>query len=268
MKAVAIIQARMSSTRLPGKVLLPLAQRPVIWHIWKRAKRCKSVQNVVVATSTDETDDQLVSFCKSEGIDYVRGSLNNVLDRFFTVLEEYPADYVVRITGDCPLIHPPFIDAQLKALEYFKGDLAWCKDPGCAFEGQSVHSVRSLRLVVEMSTDPDDREHVGSTFFVLHPDLFRVVEVCPPQSLSARGFRLTIDEPADYEMFTMLFESLGTREAPYVALRDALSWLKKHPDVARINAQVHHKQLNLTLNKIRSELKPSLVGKWPLSTKR
>jgi spore coat polysaccharide biosynthesis protein SpsF len=263
MKAVAIIQARMSSTRLPGKVLLPLAGNPIIWHIWNRAKRCASVQNVVVATSTDKTDDPLVSFCQSEGIDYVRGSLNNVLARFFTVLEEYPADYIVRITGDCPLIHPPFIDAQLEALQAFDGDLTWCKDCGSAFEGQGACSVRSLNLVRQNSDDPEDKEHVGAKFFASHPELLRIVEVCPPRSLIVQGYRLTIDEPADYEMFKDLFAAAKKNKDRYVDLQDALSVLKNHPEIASLNAQVIHKKLNLELQALKRKWKPNLVGKYP-----
>jgi spore coat polysaccharide biosynthesis protein SpsF len=264
MKAVAIIQARMSSARLPGKVLMPLAGKPIIWHIWNRAKRCTSVQNVIVATSTDKTDDQLVSFCQSEGIDYVRGSLNNVLARFFAVLEEYPADYVVRITGDCPLIHPPFIDAQLEALHVFDADLTWCKDYGAAFEGQGAYSVRSLNLVKQNSNDPEDEEHVGAKFFASHPQLLRIVEVCPPRSLIVQGYRLTIDEMADYEMFKRLFAAVIKNKDHYVDLRDALSVLNDHPEIAKLNSQVIHKRLNLELQALRSKWKPNLVGKYPV----
>lgn len=263
LRAIAIIQARMSSTRLPGKVLLPILGKPIIWHIWKRAKRCKLVDEAVVATSTDQSDDQLASFCENEGIPCIRGSLNNVLARFFSVLTKIPSDYVVRITGDCPLFHPPFIDAQIEALQLFDGDLTWCKDPGCAFEGQGVHSVRSLKLVRETSNDPEDEEHVGAKFFALNPHLFRIVEVCPPSSLIVKGYRLTVDEPADYEMFKILFDAVRKDKDLYIDLQDALSCLKDHPEIANINSMVTHKRLNIELNKLQLNWKPNLVGKYP-----
>ena len=120
---VAIIQARMSSTRLPGKVLKPLIGKPIIHHIYERVKRCSEVDNVVVATSTDLSDDELYRYCEDNQITCIRGDLQNVLQRFFDVLAKYPSQYIVRITGDCPLIHPPFIDDQIRALKYFDADL-------------------------------------------------------------------------------------------------------------------------------------------------
>ncbi|GAH65974.1 unnamed protein product, partial [marine sediment metagenome] len=114
--AIAIIQAKMSSTRLPGKVLKPLAGKPIIWHIYNRAEHCKFVDKVVVATSTDSSDDPLVEFCINNNMNYYRGSLNNVLSRFIEIIENDYYPYIARITGDCPLIHPQFIDNQIKAL--------------------------------------------------------------------------------------------------------------------------------------------------------
>ena len=114
--AIAIIQARMSSTRLPGKVLLPLAGKPVIHHIVDRAKSCENIGKVVVATSVENSDNPLVEYCKKNNIEYYRGNLNNVLSRFIAILNLNNYDYCVRITGDCPLIHPPFIDSQILAL--------------------------------------------------------------------------------------------------------------------------------------------------------
>jgi spore coat polysaccharide biosynthesis protein SpsF len=263
MKSIAIIQARMSSTRLPGKVMLPLAEKPIIWHIWNRAKRCKLVDEVVVATSGDKSDDQLVSFCEKEGICCIRGSLDNVLDRFFSVLKKFPSDYIVRITGDCPLIHPPFIDVQLEALQFFDGDHTWCKDYGCAFEGQGAYSVRSLKLVRDTSNDPVDQEHVGAKFFTLNPDRLRIVEVCPPSSLIVTGYRLTVDEPSDYEMFKNLFDIVKKDKDLYIDLQDALSLLEAHPEIAEINSKVIHKKLNLELQALNCNWNPKLVGKYP-----
>ena len=116
MNVIAIIQARMSSSRLPGKVLFDLAGKPIIWHIVNRLKECKNVNHIVVATSNLSSDDDLVNYCKNNKIDYYRGSLNNVLSRFTELLDIYKSNYFVRVTGDCPLISPIYIDNQIYAL--------------------------------------------------------------------------------------------------------------------------------------------------------
>ena len=259
--AIAIIQARMSSTRLPGKVLKPLAGKPIIWHVYNRAEHCKFVDKVVVATSTDSSDDPLVEFCINNNINYYRGSLNNVLSRFIEIIEKDYYSFVGCITGDCPLIHPQFMDNQIKALQMFDGDIAWCLNIGCAFEGQGVRSTRLLKYVVENSNSADDKEHVGSPFTANHPELFRIVELCPPKELIIEGFRLTVDEEKDYELFSKLYDSLWSQKS-WIELKDAIEWLKEHPEIAKINKQVQHKRLNIEIQeKIKKWVKVKKVGK-------
>ena len=147
--AIAIIQARMSSNRLPGKVLLPLAGKPMIRHIVDRAKSCNNVSKVIVATSLEESDNPLANYCENNSIEYFRGSLNNVLSRFTEILNKHKYSYCVRITGDCPLIHPPFIDAQIEALQKFSGDLIWGKGQSTVLDGQGVKSRKALLHVAD-----------------------------------------------------------------------------------------------------------------------
>lgn len=260
--AIAIIQARMSSSRLPGKVMMDLAGRPIIWHIWNRARKCKEVERVVVATSEHESDDLLEEYCKKEGICCVRGPLDNVLERFMRVVEQYPCKYIVRITGDCPLIYPEFIDAQIKALRKFDGDTLCCDNHSSVIEGQGVMSLRALKYVCENSDDKDDLEHVGSPFIAKHPECFRIVEILLPKSLQVTDLRLTVDEPKDYELFKTLFEALWKGNDSHIDLNEALIWLKDNPHIAQINAEIKHKPLNVELNTLKNELhkKNSFVG--------
>ena len=248
--AIAIIQARMSSTRLPEKVLKPLANKPMIWHIYNRAEHCRFVDKVVVATSTDCSDDPLVEFCTKNNMNYYRGDLNNVLSRYIEIVEKDYYPYIVRITGDCPLIHPQFIDNQIKALEMFDGDVTWCLNFGSAFEGQGVRSTRSLKYIAKNSNDPDDKEHVGSPFIASHPELFRIVELCPPSGLIVEGYRLTVDEGKDYELFLRLYNSLWPQKR-WIELEDAIKWLNEHPEIAKINEDVQHKRLNIEIQEQR-----------------
>src|ERR1700733_9354326 len=136
---VAVIQARMSSSRLPGKVLMPIAGKPLLWHIVHRLKKCRTVDAIAVATSTDPSDDALAKFCADEGIICVRGSLHNVLDRYRLAAEQTGAKTLLRVTGDSPLIDPGFVDYLVHAIG--AGDFDFVQlEPGalCAHEGVDV----------------------------------------------------------------------------------------------------------------------------------
>ncbi len=245
MSAIAIIQARMSSTRLPGKVLKPLAGQPMIWHIVQRARACQRVEQVVVATSIEPSDDPLAAFCAGAGIDCHRGSLRKVLSRYLEVLDAHPHPYCVRITGDCPLIDPDFVDKQIQALQAHDGDLTWLSAPAPVLGGQGVHSTRSLKAIAEHSNHPDDLEHVGSRYLAEHPEQFRIIGLHPPEALIQANWRVTVDEAADYEMMQHLYTMLWQGEP--IPLEDALAWMAKHPDLAGHNQAVPHSAINQEL---------------------
>ena len=197
----------MSSTRLPGKVLLPLAGKPVIHHIVDRAKSCENVGKVVVATSVENSDNPLVEYCKENNIEYYRGSLNDVLSRFISILKLNNYDYCVRITGDCPLIYPPFIDAQILALNKYNGDLIWTEKQSSVLEGQGVISSKALMHVSEKSNDPDDLEHVGSKYFLDHPKEFNFVELITPEKYYNYNY--------PYILFHILFQDHNNNHILY-----------------------------------------------------
>tara|TARA_B100000315_G_C14514591_1_gene558574 strand:- start:586 stop:1359 length:774 start_codon:yes stop_codon:yes gene_type:complete len=232
----------MTSSRLPGKVMLPLADKPVIDHIVEGARLCKNVDDVIVATSKEKSDDPLADYCIENNIECYRGDLDNVLSRFVNILKSYNFDYFVRITGDCPLIYPPFIDAQIKAIKKFDGDLLWSEKESSVLEGQGVHSTRSLFKVFNNTTDQNDFEHVGSVFFISHPDQFKIVEMKIPGIFYEYDFRLTLDEKNDYKLLSTIYENLWKSKP--LELLEVLLWLDNNPEIARINRTVKHKQLN------------------------
>lgn len=242
---IAIIQARMSSSRLPGKVLKPLADKAMIWHIYQRALKCKLIDKVIVATSTEKSDDPLVLFCEDNNLNFFRGDLNNVLNRFVKILEKDKYPYFVRITGDCPLIWPTFIDQQIMALYKFDGDVAWLRRSSARLEGQSVQSSRSLFYINEKSMNSEDREHVGARYLAENPTEFRIVEIDTPKEMDISKYRLTVDEEDDYRLIKTLYDNLYNSEP--IDFLNALAWLDKHPDVADFNKNVHHKKLNIEL---------------------
>ena len=266
MSAIAIIQARMSSTRLPGKVLLPLAGRPILWHIVQRARACKEVDEVVVATSTDPSDDQLVSFCEGNDIVFHRGSLSNVLSRYTEILDKKPHDYYVRITGDCPLIDPDFIDLQLQALSSMSADFVWLSSPVPVLCGQGAHSSRSLFQGASASCHPDDLEHVGSRYFSTHPNEFKIVGLNPPQELVSEKWRVTVDEPVDYLLMQELYKSLW-EDNGYIPFNKALKWLNDNSMVSSINNHVVESVANQEQTSRLMTLQKSVVSfyEWTLS---
>ena len=261
LKAIAIIQARCSSTRLPGKVLKPLAGKPMIWHIAKRAESCEHVDRVVVATSTEASDDLLAEFCEQAGLACFRGSLNNVLSRYLAVLDQYPHAYVVRITGDCPLIHPRFIDRQIELFHQYDADMVKLDQANSLLEGQGVHSSRSLIKVAERSCHPDDLEHVGARYFSENPGLFRTIELQTPQQFSGNQWRLTVDEEADYALMAKLYGHLY--QGKPIPLEEAIAFLDSHPVLAAANQNVQHSLINQELAAMREAGSSPVVATVP-----
>ncbi len=258
--AIAIIQARTSSSRLPGKVLKLLAGKPMIWHIVERARACKLVSRVIVATSVEKSDDELFSYCTEQKIDCYRGSLNNVLSRYLEVMNQYPSDYIVRITGDCPLIHPDFIDHQIRALSTFNADYVRLNHDSSLLEGQGVKSSRALKFVAQDSLHPDDLEHVGSRYFAENPDKFKIVGMDLPLKWVGEKYRLTVDEVSDFELMTHIYDDLYDNYP--IPIASVIEYLYKHPEVAEINAKTIHSQINQQLANVRKNSDPVLVGNY------
>lgn len=256
--AIVIIQARTSSGRLPNKVLKPLAGQPMIWHIVQRARTCKNVGQVVVATSVEPSDDVLANFCTETDIECYRGSLSNVLSRYLALLEQFNYPYFVRITGDCPLIHPPFIDRQIEALMTHDADLVRCNAPSTLLEGQGACSTRSLSWIGQVSDHPDDQEHVGARYYIEHPEVFRTVGLQLPSLLRDTRWRVTVDEAADYRLLATLYEALYDGQP--IPLENAVSYLEHHPEVAKLNQSVKHSAINRELAELSSINLPPLVG--------
>ena len=161
MRVIAIIQARMSSTRLPGKVLMPLAGQPVLGHVVERIRACQTIADVVVATSSDATDDDIEAWCKSVGVSCYRGSLNDVLDRYYQAGLLHAADAVVRITADCPAIDPTIVDEVVHG--YLAGGYEFYGLAGEFPDGLdcTVFAFSALARAWREAALPSEREHVG-----------------------------------------------------------------------------------------------------------
>lgn len=247
MKVLPIIQARVGSTRLPGKVMYPLEGQPALERVVDRVANAKIASEVVIATSTNPSDDVIKQYAASFEADVVRGSESNVLNRFRTVVKKYSPDVVVRITGDCPLLIPEFIDTGIDWLksedvDYVSAGLERTFPRGTTCE---LFTCRSFRRVIEESTEPRHREHV-TPYYRENPDQFGLYNLESSQLFEEEwlqnrtDLRLTLDEPADYQLLEKVY-----REAPFqeiLDIRDAISYVDQH-DLAGINEHVRQKQV-------------------------
>jgi spore coat polysaccharide biosynthesis protein SpsF len=239
-RVVAIIQARMGSTRLPGKTLADLGGAPVMDRVLARVARADRVADVVVAITDRPVDDQLEDHLVALGAKVVRGDSDDVLARFGLVAEMHPADAYVRITADCPLIDPGVIDDVVAA--FAQGDVDYCSNVlartypiGMDCE---VISSGALRTALDEAADPAEREHV-TPFLYRHPERFRLRNVEAPAWAARPHLRLTVDEPNDVELLRHIVAELG----PDASLREILELLDTRPDIAAINADVEHRHV-------------------------
>lgn len=241
--AIAIIQARMSSTRLPGKVLKTVLGRPLLSLMVERVRRATSLERVVVATSTSPEDQVIVDLCVAEGIDYYRGSLNDVLDRYYQAALQYPYLVVVRLTSDCPLMDPAVID---KVVGYYHAhSLDYCSNttpPELSTfpDGMDVEvfSFQALERAWKEAKKPSEREHV--TFFLWkNPQRFKTG--CCSQERNLSHMRLTVDYPEDFELIREIFEAFQGRNGTF-SLGDIVDLFVRLPALRERNAHIKPNQ--------------------------
>ena len=261
-KAIAIIQARMSSKRFPGKVMKPLAGKPLIWHIHRFLERCDNVDKIIIATSKEKSDDVLCNYCNENKFEYFRGSLNNVYSRFFNILRKHNHyEYYARITGDTPLINPRFIDEQIIALNKYDGDLIHCSNPSKFLGGQSIQSTHSLLSLNEKDLTNEDLEHVGNVYISKNPNDFRTVLMNIPKLFDNSDYRVTIDELEDYNLIKKIYKEFPRpQNSNYEKI---LTWLKKNQNVLLINNNVKDSEINIKFENFNERLFPtSFCGEY------
>ena len=241
MRTVAIIQARLGSSRLPGKVLMPLAGKPVLWHIIHRLRQCRTLDAIAVATSTSRADDPVEAFAMSQLVECVRGPEDNVLARYALAAEQTQADIVVRVTGDAPLVDPAMLDELVRALIQRGADFS-TGEPGvpCIHEGFCAFSRRALdKLVRQAGQDPVAREHV-TAYFKEHPGFVPIAYVTVDPEYQLGGCRISVDTPADLRFLEEVYARLGVA-AGDADVRDVVRLLRAAPELLKINAHVHQK---------------------------
>jgi len=233
-KVVAIIQARMSSSRLPGKVLMPLANKPVLAHIVERLSYCKMIEKIVVATTDEVSDDLVADYCANNNIDCYRGSLEDVLDRYYQTAKIHHADPIVRITGDCPVIDPVVVDAVITG--YLSGEYD-CYGLGGEFPDGldcTVFSFSAIEKAWKEAKLQSEREHVGP-YIENNPNLFKNGALELFQGLTQH--RWTLDEPNDYKLLSKIFDELYRPDTPFLT-HEILQFIQNNPELSVINSKI------------------------------
>ena len=243
LRIVAIIQARMGSTRLPGKVLKPVAGRPLLWHIVHRLKRSQFIEQIAITTSTHPRDDAIVEWGRENEVIVLRGPEDDVLARFARAAEMLDADVIVRVSSDAPFIDAGFVDHLVTALLEQDGDYVLLEEGAAtAHEGVDPFTRRALdKLMMDAHGDPVAREHVTG-YFKLHPDFVRIARAAPYPSLARKSGRLTIDTPDDLAFVEAVHDRMAAR-AGEAALADLLLLLEREPALRSMNAHVKQKAL-------------------------
>ena len=225
-KVVAIIQARMGSSRLPGKMMEPIMGQPLMYHIIARALQIRCAQAVYLATTDQPIDDPLVEIAEAMGLKVVRGSEDNVMQRFFLAIDDADADYIIRICGDAPLFDPDFMDQTTAAIVDQEAD---CIHPTChgpsAYQGAGPISRRALEWSRKVAPDdPRTYEHV-TAYAYDHMDLLKTVPFHIAPAFQGE-YKLSIDTPADLEFFRYLYAHLY-KPGQIVSLEEAVQFIKK-----------------------------------------
>ncbi|MEL6809074.1 MAG: glycosyltransferase family protein [Pseudomonadota bacterium] len=236
MTTIAIIQARMSSSRFPGKVLADLDGVPMVVFMAQRVMRCRALDQVILATSNEASDDPLAQAATTHGLTVFRGPLNDVLGRFAMVQAQYGADVIVRMTGDCPLADPAVVADLVSLRQDQRADYASNVEPRSYPHGFDceIFTADALRRAVTNARDDYDREHVTPWMRSDQADLQRANL---HRETDVSTLRLTVDHPADLDVIRTVVAGVG----PDASLEKIIQWIAAHPEVMDLNAA--HKTL-------------------------
>lgn len=241
MKIIATIEARMTSSRLPGKVLLQADGIPMLQHLVRRLQSVPSLNGIVLATTINPTDDLLESFAREMGIICFRGSEEDVMTRVIGAATYANADVVVEITGDCPIIDPQIIEQTIRMFQANSADYVSNAHVRSYPDGMDtqVFFLDTLKRSAAMTNDPLDLEHV-TLHIRNNPEIFRQVHLVAPPELYWPELGLTLDEHSDYELLKRIIEYFGINN-PYFSCLDVIRLMRNKPEWVAINEQVTRK---------------------------
>lgn len=234
MKFLAIIQARIGSSRLPGKVLLDLGGKPVLQQVIARVRQSRQLDEIVVATSIAEENLPIERLCASIGAPVFSGSEDDVLDRYYQAAKRYQPEYIVRITADCPCYDAQLLDRAIASLHPdtdYMGDFDETLPDGLDLE---IFTFSALKMTWEDAALASEREHV-TQYMRKNPQLFRHQNItCPVPGIG--HLRLTLDEVEDYRLLRKIYEHFESCQATF-SMQDVLDFLEANPGLSSLNSQ-------------------------------
>lgn len=235
-EVTAIIQARMTSTRLPGKVMKKVLGRPLLGYLIERVRCCKGIKDIILATTLNPEDDSIVTFGSNKGVNVLRGSENNVLERFHEAAKMFDVRHIMRVTADCPLIDPDILYMLIEY--YFTENLDYVSN--CVYPtlpdglDAEVFSFETLDHAYKHAVLPSELEHV-TPYIRNHPEIFKTGNWTYHEDLSQ--FRWTVDEPEDFEFVKQVIEILYPVNKNF-RMNDLLELIHQRPDLAQINTHI------------------------------
>jgi spore coat polysaccharide biosynthesis protein SpsF len=245
-RVVCIVEARYRSSRLPGKVLMPILGKPMLSRMIERIARARTLDAIVIACPDGEEDDAIEEVAIETGVLCFRGSEDDVLARVVGAAKAHHADVIVEVTGDCPLHEPALIDKVVA--DYLIGGADFVSNilPYSTPRGTDVRvfSTESLADIADRSDDPADREHVSLHYWE-HPERYRLRNVGTELAADAAALRLTVDTEADLAFARAVYDELYNAK-PDFNLSDVISLLERRPDIRAINADVVQKAVRQT----------------------
>lgn len=231
MKTGFLITARMKSTRLPKKLTMKIHNREIIAWLIDRLKQCQRLNEIVITTSSNPQDKILCQIAKRENIKCFEGSEDDVLERLYMAAKKYELDYIINITGDCPLVSFDFIDQILATYEKSNADLITTFKLPHGFYIYGI-KISALEKVLEIKNEVDTE--IWGAYFT-ETGLFDVIDLDIPPDLQRKNYRLTLDYPEDYDFFKAVFSGLG-KETYKKSTKEIIEFLDTHPEIVQINS--------------------------------
>ena len=235
MKVTAIIQARINSTRLPGKVMMEVMGRPLLRYQIERLRFSKMIDKIIIATTTNKEDDPIVELCQNENIIFYRGSEDDVLDRYYQAAKKYNVNHIMRLTADCPLIDPRVCDFVAEKYismypDYVHTGQSFCEGIGC-----EVFNFYLLEKMWKNARLKSEREHV-TLYAKNHWDELNCITL--ENEIDDSKYRITVDEKRDFLVVKALLENLYSKDKKPFSVNDIKGYFKVHPEIYELNAGI------------------------------
>jgi len=242
MKISAIIQARMTSTRLPGKVLMNIGGKSMVWHVVNRLKHSKKLDDIILAIPDTKKNDILEKFAKDSKVKYFRGSEEDVLSRYYETAKKFKCDVIVRITSDCPLIDPKIVDLLIE--KYLSSNVDYTKALMTTFPrglDVEVFDFKALKKAYRKAKEPYQREHV-TPYIYENTKIFKVGFVSAKGNLKHPEVRLVVDTKEDLKLVREIYKYLY-KDRKIFYTEEIIDLLGKQPELLKINAHIKQKRL-------------------------